>query len=144
MVRKAAVEDAVAMAPLMTQLGYPTTPVQMKDRLPALLADEGYATLVAEHEGAVVGLIGVRMGRYYEREGLYAQILVLAVDEEAQGQGIGRKLVEAGEKWALERGAQAVLVNSGRQRTESHAFYESVGYASTGLRFVKALTEPAK
>jgi GNAT superfamily N-acetyltransferase len=143
-IRDAVLGDAGAIAALVSQLGYQTTTSAMQERLSAILTDDGYATFVAESRGAVVGVVGIRTGRYYEHTGSYAQLLVLAVDEAAHGRGIGRALVEAAEKWALGRGAQTIVAHSGRHRTEAHAFYERVGYAVTGLRFVKELGDAAQ
>jgi GNAT superfamily N-acetyltransferase len=83
------------------------------------------------------------VGRDYVRSGWYAQLLVLAVDEKARRGGVGRKLVEAAEEWARERGADVMIVHSGRQRTGAHAFYERVGYEATGVRFKKKLDHRA-
>jgi GNAT superfamily N-acetyltransferase len=138
-VRPVKVADSEAVAKLVSELGYETDATQMRGRLSEILADTSYATFVAEHEGAVVGTVGVRIGSYYERSGMYGQLLVLSVSEGIRGRGVGRALVDTAEEWARERGASAMVVHSGQQREEAHAFYEGVGYSRTGLRFVRSL-----
>jgi GNAT superfamily N-acetyltransferase len=139
-IRPAAPADAFRLAVLLTQLGYPSSAAEVEERLARILADDQYATFVAEIDRTVVGLVGIRLGSYYEKNGLYVHLLVLVVDERQRGSGAGRGLVEEAERWAVERNARAVLVNSGTQRRDAHRFYERLGYQATGVRLVKELT----
>jgi sarcosine oxidase gamma subunit len=66
-IRTAEERDTAALARLMTQLGYPTSPAEMGERLEAILRSPGYYTVVAEAEEEVIGMAGVIVGRYYER-----------------------------------------------------------------------------
>ena len=144
-VRDAALSDAEPVAELITQLGYPTTPAEMAQRFAGLLADPGYATFVAEHRSSVIGVVGGAIARYYEKNGLYARLVVLAVSEKSRGLGVGASLVRAIEHWAIERGTVEILVNSGSHRVDAHRFYQSHGYRQTGIRLVKGLTSiPAR
>lgn len=138
-IRKAVIEDAEPVAGLVTELGYPTTPEAMRERLTMLLADPSYATFVVDTDGGVVGVAGAALGRYYEKDGLYSRVVILVVASSAQGMGLGAQLVEAVEAWSSSRGARDVVVNSGLHRAEAHGFYERRGYARTGFRFVKQL-----
>ncbi len=65
--------------------------------------------------------------------------MAIAVDEEWQGAGIGVALVREAEAWARPVGATAIALNTGDHRHAAHRFYERVGFAATGLRFVKRL-----
>jgi len=53
------------------------------------------------------------------------------VDQEYQGQGVGRRLVVAVERWAVMRGLEQIAVRSNVLRTDSHPFYERLGYTRT-------------
>jgi GNAT superfamily N-acetyltransferase len=139
-IREATPADSASIAELVSDLGYPSSESEMRARLVAIDADARYRTLVAQVGSTVEGVAGVRLGLHYERNGTYAQILVLAVRASHHRTGIGRALVEACESWAKSQGASVVIVTSGRQRTNAHRFYEALGYASTGLRFIKGLT----
>ena len=95
-IRHAEIRDAERVAQLMTELGYPTTMEAMRDRLGAIVADPNYATFVADTGASVVGVAGATLGKYYENDGVYCQLLVLAVSSTARGQGTGTRLVERG------------------------------------------------
>ena len=139
-IREADSRDVEALARLMGQLGYPTTPEAMARRFREIAGDPSYATLVAELGGWVIGMVGLRTGnRSYEHDGSYARIVALGVDESHRGQRIGRALVEAAEVRARRSGDVAVVLNSGRQRTMAHRFYRTSGYDDRGLSFYKTL-----
>lgn len=138
-IRRAEAGDAAALALLMNQLGYPTEPGDMERRLEAILSHDDYETFVAVSSDRVVGMAGIVLGHFYERNGIYGRLLALAVSRHWRGKGIGRALVQRTEEWLRERGARLVIVQSGKQRGGAHAFYERLGFKATGLRFVKEL-----
>jgi GNAT superfamily N-acetyltransferase len=141
-IRNATSSDAPALAELITQLGYPTTPEQMQTRLPPLLVEPINGTFVAELDGRVIGMIGLRIDRAHEYDGVQGRILALVVDESARGKGIGSALVAAGERWARERGAAKIVVTTAKHRERTHDFYRTLKYDFTGLRFGKLLASP--
>lgn len=138
-IRNAVPGDAEPIGELITELGYPTTTAEMADRLTAILSDPKYVTLVAETDGQVIGVAGATLDRYYEKDGIYSRLAVLAVSSTARGLGIGSRLVEAIERWSAGQGAREAFVNSGFQRGDAHGFYERRGYSRTGFRFAKRL-----
>jgi ribosomal protein S18 acetylase RimI-like enzyme len=138
-IRPATIADAERIAQLVSGLGYPTSATQMSRRLESILSDDDYATLVACDDEQIVGFIGTRVGALYENDGMYGQIMALDVAREHQRRGIGRTLVQEAESMLSARGASVVVVTSGNQRADAHAFYESSGYAFTGRRYKKAV-----
>ena len=138
-IRAATMRDAEAVAALISDLGYPTSAAAMRSRLRAILSDANGVTLVAERQDVVVGVAGASLARYYEKDGLYARLLVLAVSPAARGHGFGRQLVRDLEAWSAAKGAREMFVNSGLHRASAHAFYERCGYLKSGYRFVKEL-----
>jgi GNAT superfamily N-acetyltransferase len=139
-IREAVEEDTPSIATLLTELGYPSTVAEMRRRLVTIGNDANYRTFVAEVAQTVVGLAGVGIAPYYERDGTYGRLLILAVAERYRRRGIGRALVDSAEAWSAAHGATLMLVNSGRHRHDAHRFYERAGYVSTGVRFVKDLS----
>jgi GNAT superfamily N-acetyltransferase len=138
-IREAEQADAGSIAGLISQLGYRTLESEMIERLARVRVDSQYRTLVAEVGRVVVGVAGVGLAPFYEHNGTYCRLLVLAVDDKHRRHGVGQLLVQAAEDWAVGQGAAAMVVNSSHRRHDAHRFYERAGYKSTGVRFVKAL-----
>jgi GNAT superfamily N-acetyltransferase len=138
-IRDATDADSSSIAGLISELGYPTTETDMRERLARIEADGNYRTFVAQVAATVVGVAGVGLAPYYEHNGTYGRLLVLAVSEAHRRNGLGRALVQEAETWVASRGATAMLVNTGHHRENAHQFYDGIGYTSTGLRFVKEL-----
>jgi GNAT superfamily N-acetyltransferase len=57
----------------------------------------------------------------------------------SRGAGVGGALVAAVEDWARARGAETLVLTSGRQRLEAQRFCESRGHAATGIRLIERL-----
>ena len=127
-VRSAVPADAAAVARLSGQLGYPVAVQALTTRLQSLIASEEQAVYVAtDATGEVVGWIHGAEQLLVE-SGTRCEILGLVVDEAVRRGGIGRRLVQAVEQWALARGLPEVSVRSAVSRAESHPFYEQLGY----------------
>lgn len=133
--------DLEGLAALMTDLGYPVEPARMKERMDRILAEPSCHTFVAVRNDRVFGMIGCREAIGYEFDGTSMQINSLVVAQSAQGQGIGRALMEYAESWAAGRGANTLFLTSGNkpEREEAHRFYERRGFTMNGYRFVKRL-----
>jgi len=67
------------------------------------------------------------------------RLVVLIVDADHRGCGVGKQLLRAAEAWAINREASEIVLNSSTRRARAHAFYEKRGYTATGIRFVKPL-----
>jgi GNAT superfamily N-acetyltransferase len=128
-VRSAVPADAVSVARLSEQLGYPVSAPAVAARLQSLAASEAQAVYVATGgRDEVVGWIHGAEQLLVET-GARCEILGLVVDRAARRGGIGRQLVEAVEQWALGRGLPVMSVRSAVSRAESHPFYEQLGYS---------------
>jgi GNAT superfamily N-acetyltransferase len=122
------VDDAAAVADLATQLGYPSNEAEVGGRFEVLKNCGDAHLLVAEKvNDAIVGWIHMQVTQSLE-SGARAEIWGLVVSESARGSGIGRRLVEAGEQWALSSGLDVVVVRSNTIRVDAHGFYEHIGY----------------
>src|SRR5687768_10539013 len=127
-VRQMRPEDAGAVADLTTQLGYASTEDEIRRRYD-LIKDRWDARLfVAQHAGnAIVGWVHVQATYLLECDAR-AEIWGLVVSETARGSGVGRRLVEAAEDWALMRGLGVIVLRSNKLRTQAQGFYEHLGY----------------
>ena len=132
-------DDAASLSLLVGQLGYPASSEEMPRRLDALNVSDDTVALVAEVDGAVVGLVTCHVFATIHSTAPAALLTALVVSEDVRGGGVGRRLVARVEEWARAKGAVRIAVTSGAQRAEAHAFYERIGYARTGVRFGKML-----
>ncbi len=127
-IRPARLEDAVALAALTTQLGYPVTVEGIQRRVLSVLGLEQNVLLVScnEHDQPV-GWIHVGERRLLEAD-MYCEIMGLVIDAGHRREGRAARLVAAAERWAIERGHREIAVRSNVVRAESHPFYERIGY----------------
>jgi GNAT superfamily N-acetyltransferase len=140
--RPATGRDAADVARLSAQLGYPVTPTAILGRLEQFAASPLHMAVVAELGGAVVGWAAAEQRLVLESEPR-AEITGLVVDATLRRRGVGRLLVAEMQRWASTRGCREVLVRSNVLRTESHPFYERLGFerAKTQHSYRRALDE---
>jgi GNAT superfamily N-acetyltransferase len=130
-VRLAEERDITVLARLAGELGYPSTPEQVRERFADIIAAPHQATIVAvTNADAVIGWIQLSEARSLESEAR-AEITGLVVDSNFRGGGAGRLLVQHGEEWARQRGLSVIGVRSNIIRERTHEFYERLGYAVT-------------
>lgn len=127
-IRWALPEDAAAICRINQEaLGYAYDEASTRLRLAWLLPDPTQAVFTAICRDRAMGYAHVceYRGTYFDP---LANIMALAVLPEVQGLGIGRRLLQAAEDWAQNRGLAGVRLNSGMARVGAHAFYRRVGY----------------
>lgn len=125
---------------IVSTLGYQdSVDEQVIKRLDRIQNHQDYHTIVAVKEEEVIGFIGVWKGMAYEFDEMYIRVVALAVDKNYQKRGVGTKLLEAAEQYALEQGIKIISLNSGLAREEAHRFYEGKGYRKKGYSFIKKI-----
>lgn len=101
----------------------------------AVTGSPNYYVAVAEGGGRI---LGSAMGIVCLA--LDAPFLVIenvVVDSDCRGQGIGRKIFEALDCFAIEQNCQYALLVSSGFRKEAHCFYEAMGYTDDVRGFRK-------
>jgi len=140
-IRDARTTDAAELAGLTTELGYPSTPEEIAQRLPFVLAGDDQRLLVAadDHDRAI-GWIHVALIRTLENDPS-AQIMGLVVTAAERSAGIGARLLAEAEAWARAKGVPSVRVRSNVTRERTHGFYLRAGYTitKTSYLFVKQI-----
>jgi N-acetylglutamate synthase-like GNAT family acetyltransferase len=128
-IRQADAGDALELARLSAQLGYPTEAPDVARRL-ALLLDSPRSSVLVAHAGAgrLYGFVGVERRTTIE-SGERVEITGLVVDAQLRRGGVGRTLVAAAEAWARQAGVHEIFLRSNVSRSEAHEFYPSLGYA---------------
>lgn len=137
-VRPAKPDDAAAAAALINLLQHEIDETRLKRNLGQLIKT-GEPPLIATLDKQVVGLCGVHKMVAIHRPVPVGRVTILVVAERARDKGIGRRLVEAAEKWCRDQGCGILEVTSNDRLTPAHAFYRHLGYERTSLRFAKTL-----
>ena len=137
-IRAARKADAPALAALLAELGFPAPPDVVAARLD-VVTGAGEAVLVSARGAEVLGLVTIHVMHVLHRPTPVGRITALVVAPRARGRGAGRALVEAAERLLAARGCALVEVTSNRDLTDTHAFYERLGYEVTSVRFRKLL-----
>jgi GNAT superfamily N-acetyltransferase len=129
-IREAQPQDFPRIAELAGQLGYPSSPQEIAERLGGMKRSNEHAVFVAQLAGEVAGWLGVYVCRMVEADAR-AEISGLVVDEKFRSQGIGPLLLARAEEWAREKGCRAIGLRSNVIRDRAHSFYERHGYKHT-------------
>jgi len=100
-------------------------------------------TLVAEHKGQVVGVIGVTLHRHEEHSLLRVKVsaeLDISVKETMRGYGVGTKLIQAAEVWAQKHGAERMMLHTYVGNERAINFYKKYNqFEVIGLVLAKPL-----
>jgi GNAT superfamily N-acetyltransferase len=150
-VRAPSADDTDAVLQMWDELridsgrGGPLAPVPSESALSRLLADvtadERYRAVVAEVDGAVVGMavfIARPMGPFVET--VVVQIDYLHVRPAYHRRGAGRALVAAAVAFCEEIGAEHVVVNVLPQVREANRFYAKLGFGPMVVRRVASVS----
>lgn len=121
----------------------PPGPARDKAFLLGLLADQRVALFVGEREGTLLGLVQAAVTNtpplsiFVPR--CYVVVDTLVVKAGFRQQGIGQKLMEQVQQWALAKGATAVELNVYQVNQEAMAFYRQLGYDTLSQKMSKSL-----
>ena len=128
-IRVATSADAVELATLSGQLGYPADAPAVVRRLDGVTSHHAGVVLVAiDPQDGLAGFAHVEPRRPLITEP-FAELAALVVSEAARGQRIGSALLAAAEAWAREQGFANMRVRSNVIRERAHRFYLREGYA---------------
>jgi GNAT superfamily N-acetyltransferase len=137
--------DAAEIARLSLELGYPAGVEQTLAALSRMLGSPRYFVVVAsDGAGPLLGWAAAEC-RLMLESGETAELTGLVVGASARRLGVGSALVAAAENWASESGFSSLRVRSNVTRSESHPFYESLGFvrSKTQHAYRKALSPKA-
>src|SRR5260370_39582732 len=121
-IRRARVSDAVRLAELSTQLGYPAAGQEIVQRMKRMRPAAVHAVFVAESEQQITGWLHVSVTPLLEVP-LRAEVNGLVVDEKRRSAGTGAKLLQVAERWAAEKGGKRVSVRLHVNGERAHEFY---------------------
>jgi len=138
-VRPAVPDDLETMVALLRELfalepDFRFDPVRQRRGLALLLADRlRRVALVAERDGAVVGMVTGQLVVSTSEGGGSVLVEDMVVIGTARRQGVGRLLLRAVETWARGRGATRLQLLADRENEAALRFYERLGWGGTRL-----------
>ena len=110
---------------LLPQLSSSAT-MPSEEYIESMLNNENFHLFVAEHEGAIVGMLSLVVVDI--ATGRKAWIEDVVVDSRARGLHIGQALVEEAKVCAKEVGAKKIYLTSNPSRKAAHALYKKCGF----------------
>ena len=123
----------------VTELGYPSTEADARDRLVRSLRSATSYCLVAEVAAEVVGLISVELVFYFPTGSTICRITSLVVSSQHRGHGLGQKLLTAAIDFAREHHCSGLELTSAEGRVDAHRFYRRLGFSRTSFRFFQTV-----
>ncbi len=144
-IREMEARDIMSVVGLIRgELGYDDISSDVYDRVNRIYHTDNYVVFIAEEEGLVIGFVGIMRGLAFELDGEYVRVIALAVKREYQSKGVGSRLEAHVEKYAVESGANSIVISSGLNRNRAHVFYGKQGYEKKGYSFIKLLQTEKK
>lgn len=138
-IRDAEPADAVAITSLLTELGYPQSTDEVKDRIKRMSKRMKDRLLVAVQDMEVAGMLILHIIPMFHHGGNICRITSLVVGQEQRNKYIGQRLMEMAEAYAKANSCGKMEITSQARRTDAHAFYKKLGYDEKQKRFVKPL-----
>lgn len=128
-VRPATAGDAVEIAGMLAELGYPMDAKQVESRLRAAM-DDRHFVLVADSGRELIGVLSAAVVPLLAEASILVRITSLSVTASARRQGVARALVGEAERRAIDIAASVIEVGSGRrpERAAAHRFYPALGF----------------
>lgn len=134
-IRSMTTRDLPKVRDLLRQLGYDLDEGELVRRFKMVDAAESHCLLIASNGEEVVAFVHM-----FHRPALEkppeAVVQALVVDEKQRGAGVGRRLMDAAEKWASELDFESVVLSSSTMREDAHAFYRRLGYETVAPTFL--------
>jgi GNAT superfamily N-acetyltransferase len=139
-IRKAADDDMPAIQALFGELRHRQPPGidVVAERLAMIERSPVDEFFVLEDEGEVRAALGFRLRENLDEATRYGEVSLLVVRDGFRRSGYGRALMAFAEGLAKARGCKGTWLVSGTHRaSDAHRFYTALGYAPTGVRFIK-------
>jgi GNAT superfamily N-acetyltransferase len=98
------------------------------------------ATFVAVgKDGRRLGYVNVRSSADEIANEKCGYIALLAVEADAEGEGVGQSLLQEAERWARERGFRRISLDVFASNQRGQRFYEEAGFQPETIRLIKPL-----
>ncbi len=102
--------------------------------------DIGSLLLIAETEvGEPLGFIYLQEVQDYFTLERHGHVGIIAVSAEAEGQGAGKGLMNAAERWARERGYRKLTLSVFEDNHRARSMYEHCGFRPDTIKYLKVI-----
>ena len=95
-----------------------------------------------EAHGRPLGFVHVHTAHDFFTGEEHGHVSDIVVADGAEGRGVGRALMAAGESWSRGRGHRLLSLNVFEANTRARALYERLGFATDTMKLVKVLEVP--
>lgn len=129
-VRRIDINDAIYQQVYDLREAMLRQPIGLSLKNEDLSADASNTIFIAENNGKVIGCVML----YPIADDEKIKLRQMAVYDDWQGRGIGKKLVEAAELYAKEIGYSSIILHA---RTLAEGFYKNLGYYTTSSEFTE-------
>ncbi len=118
---------------MMLEPGERTTTIEEQtQRIRNILAQDNQMIFVVEHEDQLVGFLEAVGGSY--RRNHDCGYIVIGIRQDFAGQGIGKELFEALEKWAVDHRLHRLELTVMSHNERATHLYQKMGFKTEGTR----------
>lgn len=142
--RPADLDDLVALLQVLFSIeeDFKFDPARQRCGLEMMLDHDGAVILVAEAESRVIGMCSGQFTISTAEGGAALLVEDVVVAEAWQGQGVGRKLMQALEQWAQAEKVERLQLLADRNNQVALKFYTTLGWQSTELICLRTRIHP--
>ena len=144
-IRESIYDDIPLLLELLYELGRPKPQNENEIEsftklLKNYIDDSDKKILVSEiNDSKIIGLISLVFLSRLNQKTLELYVPELIISQQYHNQGIGKKLLNSSIELGKEKKCHRIRLESGNQRTESHKFYEHLGFENSSMFFTKNL-----
>ena len=142
--RPADLDDLVALLQVLFSIeeDFKFDPARQRCGLEMMFDHDGAVILVAEAESRVIGMCSGQFTISTAEGGAALLVEDVVVAEAWQGQGVGRKLMQALEQWAQAEKVERLQLLADRNNQVALKFYTTLGWQSTELICLRTRIHP--
>ena len=118
---------------MMLEPGERTMTVEEQtQRIRNVLSQDNQMIFVVEHENQLVGFLGALGGNYHRNHDCVH--IVIGIRQDFAGQGIGKELFEALEKWAIDHTLHRLELTVMSHNARAVHLYQKMGFETEGTK----------
>ncbi|AIC95931.1 GNAT family N-acetyltransferase [Shouchella lehensis] len=117
--------------------------VAMEQKQEALLLEslqrDDLSLFIAEKDHHFLGFLEMRLQSDFFTNERQAYISAVATTSEAEGKGVGKRLMQKAEEWAQEHEVNTIVLDVFKANEHAVTFYETFGYQQEIVKMTKTL-----